>query len=156
MNIPDEWKGGKTFPSLGGEQNMVIINEPAVYKLIMRSTKPEAQKFQEYVCMEILPSIRKKGEYKLTDERKMILNRPIKQVLQLTDIDIEAENLEIEYDWTKWTNKCVLYIVYIGDGLIKLGFSDHKLDKREIKHQSSESHFTAVYFKMGHSIFNSK
>ena len=31
----------------------------------MRSNKPIAEKFQEYVCEEILPSIRKTGEFKL-------------------------------------------------------------------------------------------
>jgi prophage antirepressor-like protein len=46
-------------------QNMILINEAAVYRLIMRSNKPIAQKFQEVVCGEILPSIRKKGEFKL-------------------------------------------------------------------------------------------
>ena len=44
---------------------MRIINEAGLYKLIMRSNKPIAQKFQEHVCEVILPSIRKQGEYKL-------------------------------------------------------------------------------------------
>lgn len=82
---------------------------------------------------KILDELFTKGEVKL--------QRPIHKLLDLSEMDIEAELLEIEYDWTKWTNKCVLYVVYIGEGLIKLGFSDHKLDKREIKHQSSESNF---------------
>jgi prophage antirepressor-like protein len=144
LNIPDNWKGRKVIPSLGGHQEMVIINEPALYKIIMRSNKPNAQIFQNKVCEDILPSIRKKGYYKLEEKENFLLqdNRPtIKRILDLSEMDIEAELLEIEYDWTKWTNKCVLYIVYIGEGLIKLGFSDHKLDKREIKHQSSESNF---------------
>ena len=142
--IPENWKGVTKSYTLGGEQEMAIINEPAVYKIIMRSNKPNAQIFQNKVCEEILPSIRKKGYYKLEEREKFLLqdNRPtIKRILDLSEMDIEAELLEIEYDWTKWTNKCVLYVVYIGEGLIKLGFSDHKLDKREIKHQSSESNF---------------
>ena len=123
---------------------MVIINEPAVYKIIMRSNKPNAQVFQDKVCEEILPAIRKKGFYKLDNKDDFMLqdNRPkIKRLLDLSELDIEAEYLEIDYDWTKYTNKCVLYLVYIGDGLIKLGFSDCKIDKREIKHQSCESAF---------------
>jgi prophage antirepressor-like protein len=142
--IPEKWKGVTKSDTLGGVQEMTIINEPAVYKIIMRSNKPNAQKFQDKVCEEILPSIRKKGYYKLEEREKFLLedNRPtIKRILDLSEFDIEAELLEIDYDWTKWTNKCVLYVVYIGEGLIKLGFSDHKLDKREIKHQGSESNF---------------
>ena len=144
LNLPENWKGVKDIYTLGGAQEMAIINEPALYKIIMRSNKPNAQLFQNKVCEEILPSIRKKGYYKLEEKENFLLqdNRPtIKRILDLSEMDIEAELLEIEYDWTKWTNKCVLYIVYIGEGLIKLGFSDHKLDKREIKHQNSESNF---------------
>jgi len=144
INLPENWKGVKDIYTLGGDQEMVIINEPALYKIIMRSNKPNAQIFQNKVCEEILPSIRKKGYYKLEEKENFLLqdNRPtIKRILDLSEMDIEAELLEIDYDWTKWTNKCVLYVVYIGEGLIKLGFSDHKLDKREIKHQSSESNF---------------
>ena len=144
LKIPEKWKAVGKTDTLGGEQEMTIINEPAVYKIIMRSNKSNAQNFQDKVCEDILPSIRKKGYYKLEEKENFLLqdNRPtIKRILDLSEMDIEAELLEIEYDWTKWTNKCVLYIVYIGEGLIKLGFSDHKLDKREIKHQSSESNF---------------
>ena len=143
-NLPDNWKGVKVIHTLGGNQEMTIINEPALYKIIMRSNKPNAQVFQNKVCEEILPSIRKKGYYKLEEKDDFHFqdNRPtIRRILDLSELDSEAELLEIEYDWTKWTNKCVLYIVYIGEGLIKLGFSDHKLDKRELKHQSSESNF---------------
>ena len=63
--LPDEWKGEQVLPTLGGNQNMTIINECGLYKIIMRSNKPNAEKFQEVVCEEILPSLRKKGEYKI-------------------------------------------------------------------------------------------
>ena len=64
-NIPEKWRGSETLNTSGGRQNMIILSEPAVYCLIMRSNKPIAKKFQEAVCEEILPSIRKKGEYKI-------------------------------------------------------------------------------------------
>jgi len=60
-NIPEKWRGSETLSTSNGNQNMNIINEPALYKLIIRSNKPIAQPFQEYVCEEILPSLRKKG-----------------------------------------------------------------------------------------------
>ena len=63
--IPEKWKGSKIINTLGGNQDMRIINESGLYKLIMRSNKPIAQKFQEVVCEDILPSLRKKGEYKI-------------------------------------------------------------------------------------------
>ena len=42
---------------------MVIINEPGLYRLIMRSDKPEAKRFQQWVFREVLPQIRKTGAY---------------------------------------------------------------------------------------------
>lgn len=42
------------------------ITEADIYRLVMRSKLPEAEKFQDWVCEEVLPSIRKHGAY-LTD-----------------------------------------------------------------------------------------
>lgn len=42
---------------------LTFINEQNLYKVIMRSDKPQAEAFQDWVCGEILPSIRKSGSY---------------------------------------------------------------------------------------------
>lgn len=47
----------------GGNQNMTIINESGLYKVILRSDKPEAKKFTRWVTHEVLPAIRKTGHY---------------------------------------------------------------------------------------------
>ena len=39
------------------------VSESGLYKLIMRSDKPEAKAFQDWVTREVLPSIRKNGGY---------------------------------------------------------------------------------------------
>ena len=41
----------------------LIISEPGLYKLIMRSRKPEAKEFQRWVTHDVLPQIRKTGGY---------------------------------------------------------------------------------------------
>ena len=66
-NIPEKYMTLQSIKSSYNSQNMILLTEPAVYKLIMRSNKPVAQKFQEVVCEEILPSIRKTGEYRLKE-----------------------------------------------------------------------------------------
>jgi anti-repressor protein len=68
---------------------MIILSEPAVYKLIMRSNKPVAQKFQEVVCEEILPSLRKKGEYKI----QSIIDKNIKLEEEKLKIEEEKKNI---------------------------------------------------------------
>lgn len=51
----------------GGEQEMLFIPEPDLYRLIFGSKLPTAEKFTDWVTKEILPSIRKTGVY-MTDE----------------------------------------------------------------------------------------
>lgn len=46
-----------------GGRAPLIISEPGLYKLIMRSRKPEAHEFQRWVTHEVLPQIRKTGGY---------------------------------------------------------------------------------------------
>ena len=51
-----------------GGRAPLIISEPGLYKLIMRSRKPEAKEFQRWVTHEVLPQIRKTGGYIPTSE----------------------------------------------------------------------------------------
>lgn len=44
-------------------QAVNIVSEPGLYKLIMRSRKPEAHEFQRWVTHEVLPQIRRTGGY---------------------------------------------------------------------------------------------
>ena len=67
-HVPDKYK--KVTPiqgTPGGTQNMTVINEAGLYKLVMRSKLPNAEKFSDWVCEEVLPSIRKHGVYATGD-----------------------------------------------------------------------------------------
>lgn len=72
-------KGFDTIKLLtkGGEQDFIFINESNLYRCILQSRKEEALSFQDWICDEVLPSIRKKGYYDLQDrfekERKSLL-----------------------------------------------------------------------------------
>jgi prophage antirepressor-like protein len=46
-----------------GNPNVNIINESGLWKLILRSSKPEAKRLSKWVTSEVLPSIRKTGSY---------------------------------------------------------------------------------------------
>ena len=65
-----------TTDSLGRTQEMTFINEQNLYKVIMRSEKPMAEPFQDWVCGEVLPTIRKNGIYATEDTIDKILNDP--------------------------------------------------------------------------------
>lgn len=50
-----------------GGKAPLIISEPGLYRLVMKSRKPEAKEFQRWVTHEVLPQIRKTGGYIPTD-----------------------------------------------------------------------------------------
>lgn len=50
----------------GGNQEMVYINEPNLFRLIIKSKQEKAVIFEEWVMEELLPTIRKTGSYSLT------------------------------------------------------------------------------------------
>ena len=106
--LSDSWKGTKVIGTLGGNQDMRIINEAGLYKLIMRSNKPIAEKFQEVVCEEILPSIRKKGEFKLQkmlDEKEHELQTRDNQIKNLENMVISKQKR------VKYKDKNCIYIL---------------------------------------------
>ena len=55
-------------PTESGNQEMTYINEGNLYRLIIKSHKPEAEPFESWVCDEVLPSIRKTGKYELKQQ----------------------------------------------------------------------------------------
>ena len=62
-NISEKHKGLVSFTTPGGNQELWAVDEAGLYKLIMRSNKPEAEKFQDWVTEEVLPTIRRDGIY---------------------------------------------------------------------------------------------
>lgn len=53
---------------IAGNPNKTIISEPGLYRLVMKSRKPEAKEFQRWMTHEVLPQIRKTGGYIPTSE----------------------------------------------------------------------------------------
>jgi prophage antirepressor-like protein len=61
--LDDDEKGRDSIPTLGGEQSVGIVNESGLYSLVLGSRKPEAKQFKRWVTSEVLPAIRKTGQY---------------------------------------------------------------------------------------------
>ena len=56
-------KGRNSIPTPGGSQEMTVVNESGLYNLILGSRKPKAKAFKRWVTHEVLPSIRRTGQY---------------------------------------------------------------------------------------------
>lgn len=61
--LDDDEKGRCSIPTLGGMQEMSVVNESGLYSLILGSRKASAKRFKKWVTAEVLPSIRKTGSY---------------------------------------------------------------------------------------------
>ncbi len=88
----------------GGEQDMKFIPEGDVYRLIVRSKLPQAEKFESWVFDEVLPTIRKHGLY-APDE---LLNNPdlvIQAMTKLKEERLKTEKLQAEKEMLALENK---------------------------------------------------
>lgn len=83
-HVDEEDKGVTKCDTLGGTQEMTVINESGLYGLILGSKSPTARKFKRWVTSEVLPAIRRHGVYAVDE----VLANPdmlIEALLQLKE-----------------------------------------------------------------------
>ena len=103
-HVDSEDKGVTKCDTLGGAQEMTVINESGVYALIFGSKLPTAKKFKHWVTSEVLPDIRKHGLYAKQSVIDMMLNDPDSCIKLLTEYKKEKqekERLQAELDYSK-------------------------------------------------------
>jgi len=61
--LDEDEKGVDSIYTLGGAQDLLIVNEPGLYSLVLGSRKPEAKAFKRWITHEVIPDIRKHGGY---------------------------------------------------------------------------------------------
>lgn len=99
-HVDDSDKGVAKCDTLGGKQDLTIVNESGLYALIFGSKLESAKRFKHWVTSEVLPSIRKTGSYEMKDyspEMKAILMHDKKLVKideRVTDLE---SNMTIDY-----------------------------------------------------------
>lgn len=89
--IDDDDKGTQKVSTLGGEQNMTVINESGLYSAIIGSNLDSAKRFKHWVTSEVLPAIRKHGIYATDDVMDNILNNPDFGIRLLTQLKEERD-----------------------------------------------------------------
>ena len=85
-------------PTSSGVQRMSYINEGDLYRLIMKSKLPSAEKFENWVMDEVLPTIRKTGSYNkpmTTAEKIHLLAQSDEELTHRVD-EVEAEVEELK------------------------------------------------------------
>jgi prophage antirepressor-like protein len=92
-DFEEDEKGITSIDTPGGKQELLTVTEPGLYKLIFKSRKPVAKRFQKWVFNEVLPSIRKTGFYSVTQptsvEPSLLPVRVRREKLELIQIGID-------------------------------------------------------------------
>ncbi|MDD4938248.1 MAG: BRO family protein [Candidatus Shapirobacteria bacterium] len=112
-------KGVVLTDTLGGLQETTMLTEQGLYKVLMKSRKPIAEKFQDWVC-QVIEEIRKTGKYEV---QKNIEN-------------VTKSNMLIE----QFSNKSINYIgmvkeINADESIVKYGETDH-IDDSLKRHQT--------------------
>jgi hypothetical protein len=95
--LPDVMKGLSTVDTPGGKQTVTVITEAGLYKLAFSSRKDEAEKFTNWVASDVLPQIRKTGNYSLPSSKNVYgILRGLVDDLERQDQQIAAVNLRVD------------------------------------------------------------
>lgn len=82
--IDEDEKGVALTDTLGGAQEVAVVNEPGLYSLVLGSRKSEARVFKRWITHDVIPAIRKTGMYATPATVEAMLANPdtMIQVLQ--------------------------------------------------------------------------
>ena len=142
-----------SYPLLtnGGLQNITFVNESGLYRTIFKSRKEKALEFQDWVCSEVIPSIRKHGAYitedVLKDDKK--LNEAIQAIR-------EQYKEKIDFADAFLASEDSAYIAVFADYLTKNGVKMGRnqlfkwfKDKKVLVMHGDDYFPSARYMKMG-------
>jgi anti-repressor protein len=108
--LDEDEKGTHTVSTLGGDQEMSIINESGLYSVVMTSRKPEAKNFKRWVTHDVLPEIRKTGSYNVPSFK---VPATLKEALILTIEQMEL-NEKLQAENLLMAPKAVAFDTYMG------------------------------------------
>ena len=142
MDFDESEKVVHSMNTLGGTQDVTFLTEKGLYKVLFRSRKPIAQKFQNWVC-EVIKEIRLKGIYKMQTEINKAIeekNEAIEEknkIREKTLIENFPSNVQCVYYGTI-DNKSDR-----GERLIKFGNSN-SLKNRIYNHKKTYDNFRLI------------
>lgn len=94
-HVHEDDKGVTKWDTLGGKQDLTIINESGLYALIFGSKLESAKRFKHWVTSEVLPAIRKTGNYNIPmtiEEQLQIVAKgtlEVKEEIKRVDNDLQ-------------------------------------------------------------------
>lgn len=99
----------RQVPTNGGNQQKTFIPESDVYRLVMRSKLPSAERFQDWVVEEVLPSIRRQGMYATDATIDQMIADPEFGMRLLASLKEEREKNKLLADKVNWLEPKATY-----------------------------------------------
>lgn len=98
-HVDQEDKGVTKCDTLGGTQEISVINESGLYSLILSSKLPAARQFKRWITSDVLPQIRQTGAYLSPNLAQQVLSDPATLSLLLSQLAQErSARLQAESD----------------------------------------------------------
>lgn len=93
--LDDDERAVHTVDAPSGQQEHVIVSEPGMYSLVLRSRRPEAKAFKRWITHEVLPAIRKTGRYETAEPDELeVAERYLAAVKAKRALEIKVAELE--------------------------------------------------------------
>lgn len=89
--LDEDEKGVSKVYTLGGEQQMTVVNEAGMYQLVIRSNLPAAKAFKRWITHEVIPTIRRHGAYATETTIESIIADPESGIKLLQALKSEQE-----------------------------------------------------------------
>ena len=99
----DDIRQADSIDSIGRTQKILYVTEEGFYDVVIRSDSPKAKPFRKWVTHEVLPSIRKTGQYN-ANQTNASLTEQIQANLLLADWAIKNLNIN-EASKITWAKK---------------------------------------------------
>ena len=106
QHFDDTEKVVHSMDTLGGKQEITFLTEKGLYKVLFKSRKPIAEKFQNWIC-DVIKEIRLSGSYHLQQQLEQTKNE--KQQIEEKNTQLEEENKLLQ----KRDNAPMIYIYNI-------------------------------------------
>jgi prophage antirepressor-like protein len=143
QNFDKSEKVVHSIDTLGGSQQVTFLTEKGLYKVLFKSRKPIAEKFQNWVC-DVIKEIRLNGVYDLQKQLEC-KNSQLQQIETIKNKEMEEKVIKQNEKTLleKFSHKCsLIYIIKVktyenGEYVVKIGYSDKGITYRYNEHKTS-------------------
>lgn len=155
-HVEEEDKGVAKCDTLGGRQDVVVINESGLYALVFGSKLESAKRFKRWVTKEVLPEIRKTGSYQRQMTPEEMMRIQLGMIDNVSDRVTKLENtMNIDYGQQRVLEKEVAAVVIESLGgkesnayreISKKVFSECNRDVKDYFHVNSRNNIPRLRF----------